>query len=208
MGVARAIVAVILVAVAASPLVGGTFAGSSAAPVVYADSPSTTYVVTYGKPEKDKERKDKNREDEDDEDERGNRQQTEEERQKEKDQQSKDDDLPRNPTSALNTDNFQLEGQVISLNCDLAPKQIGIRTVDGEVMLYQGPRDTVNRIDRLYCGDLMVGDYIFVHEAQKRDEQNYDAFYISCQQEREEGDDNTNDNDDDVDPNCVHIWNR
>ena len=54
----------------------------------------------------------------------------------------------------------------------------------------------------------MVGDYVFVHEADKRNEMAYDAYYISCQQEREEGPDNTNDNDDDVDPNCVHIWNR
>ena len=83
-----------------------------------------------------------------------------------------------------------------------------IHTVDGDATLFQGPRDPVNRIDRLYCGDLMVGDYVFVHEADKRNEMAYDAYYISCQQEREEGPDNTNDNDDDVDPNCVHIWNR
>ena len=63
-------------------------------------------------------------------------------------------------------------------------------------------------VDRLYCGDLQVGDYVFVHEAEKRNELAYDAYYISCQQEREEGPDNTNDNEDDVDPNCGHIWSR
>ena len=73
--------------------------------------------------------------------------------------------------------------------------------------LYQGPRDSNrnNRSDRLYCGDLMVGDYIFVQEAAKRTEQAYDAYYISCEQDRNEGPDNSNDNDDDIDPNCTHI---
>ena len=107
-------------------------------------------------------------------------------------------------------DNFELEGNVVRLNCDVQPKEIVITTVDGEATLYQGPRDTDrnNRSDRLYCGDLIVGDYIFVQEAAKRDEHAYDAYYISCQQEREEGPDNTNDNADDVDPNCTHIFSR
>ena len=208
MGLARAIVVIVLIAVAASPLISGTFSGGPSAPVVYADSSSASLIIVRDKGDRDREKKDKNRADEDDEDERGHRQQTEDERRKEKDQQSKDDDLPRNPTDALGKDNFELEGQVISLNCEASPKEIGIRTLDGEAMLYQGPRDAQNRVDRLYCGDLVVGDYIFVHEAHKRDEKSYDAYYISCQQEREEDDDNTNDNSDDVDPNCAYIWAR
>ena len=94
------------------------------------------------------------------------------------------------------------------MNCHAQPKEIVITTLDGEATLYQGPRDAQNRIDRLYCGDLIVGDYVFVQEAQKRSEQAYDAYYISCQKEREEGPDNTNDNADDIDPNCTHIWHR
>lgn len=203
MGIVRAIAALVLIAVAASPMVSGRLGTGTDVPSVYADS---SVVAVQGKTDRDREKKEKNRADEDDEDERGNRQLTEEEEREAKEQEERDDDSPRNPTNTLGLDNFQLEGQVVSLNCEAQPKEIVIRTVDGEATLYQGPRDEVNRIDRLYCGDLLVGDYVFVHEADKRSEMAYNASYISCQQEREEGPDNTNDNEDDVDPNCVYIW--
>src|SRR5262249_46970806 len=140
-----------------------------------------------------------------DEDSKGNRIKTADEKKEEKDQLQKDNDLPRVTTNASSKDNYELEGNVVRLNCDAAPKEIVITTVDGEATLYQGPRDTNrnNRSDRLYCGDLVVGDYIFVHEAEKRNEQQYDAYYISCEQDRQEGPDNTNDNEDDIDPNCT-----
>ncbi|MFN8636366.1 MAG: hypothetical protein U0893_21155 [Chloroflexota bacterium] len=206
MGVARALVVVVLIALATSPLVSGTFNVGSAVPSVYADSPSSSLVIVRDKNDKDQDRKNKNRDS--DEDSRGNRIKTRDEQKEEKDQQSKDDDQPRTPTNTLARDNFELEGQVVALNCDANPKEITIHTVDGDAKLFQGPRDPHSRIDRLYCGDLLVGDYIFVQEAQKRNEQEYDAFYISCQKDRQEGDDNSNDNDDDVDPNCQHIWHR
>jgi hypothetical protein len=205
MGMVRALVAIVLIAVAASPIVSGRLGTSTDVPSVYADS---SQLVVRGKQEKDQDKKDKNKADEDDEDEKGHRKPTEQERRDAKDEEEKEDDSPRVTTNTLATDNFQLEGQVVSLNCEAQPKEIVIRTVDGESTLYQGPREPVNRIDRLYCGDLVIGDYVFVQEAQKRSEQAYDAYYISCQQEREEGPDNTNDNSDDVDPNCAHIWGR
>lgn len=205
MGIVRALAALVVIAVAISPLAGLGSAPSAEVPSVYADA---SQIQIRDREDKDRERKEKNRADEDDEDERGNRRQTEEERDEEREQQERDDDSPRTPTNAYAADNFQLEGHVTRLNCEAQPKEIVIRTLDGEATLYQGPRDPVNRIDRLYCGDLAVGDYIFVHEAHKRSEQSYDAYYLSCQQEREEGPDNTNDNEDDVDPNCRHIWNR
>ncbi len=205
MGIVRALVALVLIAVAASPMLSGRLGTGTDVPSVYADSSA---ISIYDKNDRDREKKEKNREDEDDEDEKGNRRLTEEEEQEAKDQEERDDDTPRNPTNTLGLDNFQLEGQVVSLNCEVQPKEIVIRTVDGEATLLQGPRDAVNRKDRLYCGDLLVGDYVFVHEAEKKSEMAYHAFYISCQQEREEGPDNTNDNSDDVDPNCVHIWAR
>jgi len=205
MGLVRALVALVLIAVAASPMLSGRLWTSTDVPSVYADSSA---ISVYDKNDRDREKKEKNREDEDDEDEKGNRKPTEEERREAKDQDEIKDDSPRNPTNTLGLDNFQLEGQVVSLNCDVQPKEIVIKTVDGDATLFQGPRDAVNRIDRLYCGDLMVGDYIFVHEADKKSEMAYYAFYISCQQEREEGPDNTNDNDGDEDPNCTHIWSR
>lgn len=206
MSMLRVLVLVTLIAVAASPLaVNGLPAGTDV-PSVYAEA---TGLGVYQKhPDRDKDKKDKNRADQDDEDERGNRQPTQEEKNKEKDQLQKDNDLPRNSTNAYAVDNFELQGNVVRLNCETSPKEIEITTLDGKATLFQGPRDKVNRIDRLYCGDLRVGDYIFVQEAQKRSEEAYDAYYISCQQEREEGPDNTNDNEDDIDPNCVHIWNR
>jgi hypothetical protein len=206
MGMVRAIVAIVLIAVAASPIVNGSFGASSDVPSVYAADWSP--FATRDKNDRDRETKEKNRDDEDDEDEKGHRKPTEEERREAKDEQEKEDDSARVTTNTLGLDNYQLEGNVVGLNCDIQPKEIVITTVDGEAKLFQGPRDTVNRIDRLYCGDLVVGDYVFVQEAQKRNEKEYDAFYISCQQEREEGPDNTNDNDDDVDPNCAHIWGR
>jgi len=203
MGIVRALVALALIAVAASPLVSGRLGTSTDVPSVYADSSVTSIL---DKKDRDDEKKEKNRTS--DEDEKGNREKTRDERREEKEQEEIKDDSARNTTNTLAIDNFQLEGQVVSLNCDVQPKEIVIRTVDGEATLYQGPREAVNRIDRLYCGDLMPGDYVFVHEAEKRSELAYDAYYISCQQEREEGPDNTNDNDDDVDPNCAHIWGR
>lgn len=203
MGIVRALVALVLIAVAASPMLSGKLGTSTDVPSVYADS---SVITTYDKNDRDREKKEENRRR--DEDDRGNREKTAEEKREEKEQEEADDDAPRNPTNTLGLDNFQLEGQVVSLNCEVQPKEIVIRTVDGEATLYQGPRDAVNRIDRLYCGDLVVGDYIFVQEAEKKSEMAYYATYISCQQEREEGPDNTNDNDDDVDPNCAHIWGR
>ncbi len=203
MGVVRAIVAIVLIAVAASPLVSGGFLTSSDVPMVYADG---SRLVVQGKQDKDKEKKDQNRDS--DEDERGNRIKNEEERRAEKDNEEEEDDSPRVTTNASPLDTFQIEGWVLALRCDAEPKQIDINTVDGPATLFQGQRDENNRIDRLYCGDLIVGDYVFVHEAAKRTEQAYDAYYISCQQERDEGPDNTNDNDDDVDPNCTRIWAR
>jgi hypothetical protein len=203
MGMVRALVAIVLIAVAASPIFSGRFGTSTDVPSVYADS---SVITVRDKNDRDREKKEENRSR--DEDDKGNREKTADEKRQEKDNEEEDDDSPRNPTNTLALDNFQLEGNVIALNCDAQPKEIVITTVDGEATLFQGPRDLVNRIDRLYCGDLIVGDYIFVQEAQKRDERAYDAFYISCQQEREEGPDNTNDNEDDIDPNCAHIWGR
>ncbi|MGE3270086.1 MAG: hypothetical protein AB7P40_15145 [Chloroflexota bacterium] len=202
MGVVRALVAIIVIAVAASPLVSGSLWGGSSVPAVYADAGQI--VLRDKKQDKDRERKDQNRDS--DEDERGNRERTEAERKSDKDNEEEDDDSPRVVTNTYAEDNYALEGHVIALNCEADPKEIVIHTLDGDATLFQGPRDEQNRIDRLYCGDLLVGDYVFVHEAMKRNEMAYDAFYISCQQEREEGPDNTNDNDDDVDPNCTHIW--
>jgi hypothetical protein len=204
MGVVRALVAVVVIAVAASPLFSGWVGTSSDAPSVYAYSSITSVRGRHD--EKDQDKKDKNSSS--DEDSKGNRIKTQDEKKDEKKQEEKDDDSARNDTHALSVDNLELEGNVVSQNCDVQPKQIVITTVDGPATLYQGPRDTENRTDRLYCGDLIVGDYIFVHEAQKRNEQEYDAYYISCEQEREEGPDNTNDNEDDIDPNCTHIFNR
>ena len=203
MGFVRALVALVLIAVAASPMLSGRLGTGTDVPSVYAASSATSLL---DKNDRDREKKEENRQR--DEDEKGRREKTAEEKREEKEQEEVKDDSPRNPTNTLALDNFQLEGQVVSLNCEVQPKEIVIRTVDGEATLFQGPRDPVNRIDRLYCGDLMVGDYIFVHEGEKRNEMAYDAYYISCQQEREEGPDNTNDNDDVVDPNCAHIWGR
>lgn len=202
MGIVRALVAIILVAVAASPLVGGGWSNTELS-TAYADAGQ---LVVRDKQDRDREKKDRNRNS--DEDEKGNRERTREERRSDKDNEEENDDSPRVVTNTYSEDNYALEGQVIALNCGVEPKEIQIRTLDGEAMLFHGPRDEQNRIDRLYCGDLVVGDYVFVHEAMKRNEAVYDAFYISCQKEREEGDDNTNDNDDDVDPNCTHIWSR
>lgn len=203
MGVVRALVAIVLIAVAASPLIGGGSWIDTSVPSVYAAS---SPLLTQDKQEKDREKKDQNRNS--DEDAKGNRERTREERRSDKDNLEEDDDAPRVVTNTYAEDNYALEGHVLSLNCDALPKEIVIRTLDGEARLFQGPRDAQSRIDRLYCGDLVVGDYVFVHEAMKRDEFTYDAFYISCQKERDEGPDNTNDNDDDVDPNCKHIWGR
>jgi hypothetical protein len=203
MGLVRALVALVLVAVAASPMLSGRLGTGSDVPSVYADS---SVLSTYDKQEKDNKRKEENRNR--DEDEKGRREKTAEEEKKEKQQEEKDDDSPRNDTNALSLDNFELEGTVVALNCDAQPKEIVINTLDGEATLFAGPRETENRTDRLYCGDLIVGDYIFIHDGLKVNEKAYEAYYISCQQEREEGPDNTNDNEDDIDPNCTHIFAR
>lgn len=205
MGIVRALVVIVIIAVAASPLISSRLGTSTDVPSVYAESYSLT---VRDKQERDKEKKDRNASS--DEDDKGRRIKTNEEKKEDKKQEEKDDDAPRNDTNASARDNYELEGNVVRLNCDIQPKEIVITTVDGEATLFQGPRDTDmnNRTDRLYCGDLIAGDYVFVHEAQKRTEQAYDAYYISCQQEREEGPDNTNDNSDDVDPNCQHIFGR
>lgn len=203
MGIVRALVALVVIAIAVSPLVSGRPSESGGSAAVYA---AGEIIFVQDRKDKDNEKKEENRQR--DEDSRGNREKTREEKDREKDEKQRENDLPRTTTNAGSLDNFQLEGQVQALNCGVEPKEIVIRTVDGDATLYQGPRDPVNRIDRLYCGDLVVGDYVFVQEAAKRNEGAYDAYYISCQQEREEGPDNTNDNDDDVDPNCTHIWNH
>ena len=205
MGFVRALVAIVLIAVAASPLVSSKLGASSDVPAVYAASYS---LSLRDKNDRDREKKEKNASS--DEDSKGNRIKSKDEKKEEKKQDEKDDDSPRNDTNALAVDNYELEGNVVRLNCDAQPKEIVITTVDGEATLFQGPRDSGrnNRSDRLYCGDLIVGDYVFVHEAAKRTEQAYDAYYISCEQDRQEGPDNTNDNSDDVDPNCVHIFGR
>jgi len=204
MGVVRALVLILLIAVAASPLISGRLGTSTGVPAVYADSVS--FGVRGRHDERDKDKKDQNSSS--DEDSRGNRIKTADEKKADKEQQQKDNDLPRNDTNTLARDNFELEGNVVRLNCDAQPKEIVITTVDGEATLYQGPRDTNrnNRSDRLYCGDLIAGDYVFVHEAVKRDEHAYDAYYMSCEKDRHEGPDNSNDNSDDIDPNCQHIF--
>ncbi|MCC7370490.1 MAG: hypothetical protein IT306_18850 [Chloroflexi bacterium] len=204
MGFVRALVAIVVIAVAASPLLGTGAWTQSDVPTVYADAGQIS--LRDKKQDKDNEKKDKNRNS--DEDEKGNRERTREERRSDKDNEEEDDDSPRVVTNTYSEDNYALEGLVVALKCDTDPKEIVIRTVDGEATLFQGPRDEHNRIDRLYCGDLIVGDYVFVHEAMKRNESAYDAFYISCQKDRDEGDDNSNDNDGDTDPNCTHIWSR
>ena len=203
MGVVRALVAIVIITVAASPLVSGKLGFSSDVPSVYADASS---ITLRDKKEKDEDRKRQNRDS--DEDERGNRERTREERKSDKDNLEEDDDSPRTTTNALSEDNFAIEGWVVAINCGIEPKEITINTVDGEAVLFQAPRETENRRDRLYCGDLIVGDYVFVHEAHKRNEQAYDAYYMSCQQDRQEGPDNTNDNEDEIDPNCRLIWSR
>lgn len=204
MGFVRALVAIVLIAVAASPLLSNGGWTRSDVPAVYADAGQI--IVRDKKQDKDNEKKDKNRNS--DEDSRGNRERTREERRSDKDNLEEDDDAPRVVTNTYSEDNYALEGNVVALRCDSQPKEIVIRTIDGEATLFQAPRDDHNRIDRLYCGDLVVGDYVFVHEAMKRNEGAYDAFYISCQKDRQEGPDNTNDNEGDTDPNCTHIWGR
>jgi len=203
MGIVRAIVAILLIAVAASPLVSGRYGTSTYIPAAYA---SSSQFVVRDKQERDKEKKDQNSSS--DEDSKGNRIKTADEKKKDKEQEQKDNDLPRNDTNAQGSSDFELEGNVVRLNCDAQPKEIVITTVDGEATLYQGPRDIDNRVDRLYCGDLLVGDYIFVHDGAKRNEHAYDAYYISCEKEQQEGPDNSNDNEDDIDPNCTHIFHR
>ena len=138
MGIVRAIVALVLIAVAASPMLSGGFGTSSDVPSVHAASSVTSLL---DKNDRDREKKEKNRQR--DEDEKGNREKTAEEKREEKEQEEAKDDSPRNPTNTLALDNFQLEGQVVSLNCEIQPKEIVIHTVDGDATLFQGPRDPV-----------------------------------------------------------------
>jgi len=206
MGLVRAFVVVIVVAVAASPLAGAWLNSGPDVGSVYAQADQT--VVLGRHDENDKDKKDKNRETSNDEDSHSNAPKFGDDKKKDKDQQQRDDDVPRNPTNTYARDNFELEGNVVRLNCDAKPPEIAITTLDGEATLYQGPKDKNGRADRVYCGELMVGDYVFVHEAQKRNEQAYDAYYISCQKEIQEGPDDENANEDNTDPNCLHIWFR
>lgn len=206
MGVVRALVAILVIAVAASPLFGGSWS-TSGVPSVFADAGQL--VVRDRKPERDREKKDQNRNS--DEDKKGNRERTEAERKSDKDNAEEDDANfdPRQATNTYGPDNYILQGQVIGLNCEAQPKQIMIHTLDGDATLFSGPRDTPknNFTDRVYCGDLIVGDYIYVQKSMKRDEGAYDAYYMSCQERWDESPDNENDNHH-VDPNCTHIWNR
>ena len=72
MGIVRALVVIVIIAVAASPLVSGRFGTSSDVPAVYAESFS---IVVRDKQERDKEKKDKNSSS--DEDDKGRRIKTE-----------------------------------------------------------------------------------------------------------------------------------
>jgi hypothetical protein len=206
MGVVRALVAIIVVAVAASPLFGGVWSTSDV-PSVYAAAGQL--VVQDRKPERDREKKDQNRNS--DEDEKGNRERTREERRSDKDNEEDHDSnfTPSQATNAYGPDNYVLQGQVIGLNCEAQPKQIMIHTLDGDATLFSGPRDTPknNLTDRVYCGDLIVGDYVYVQKAMKVNEAAYEAYYISCQERWDESPDNENDNFH-VDPNCTQIWSR
>jgi hypothetical protein len=206
MGLVRAFAVVAMVAVAASPLVGGWMSWGVDASTAFAESDQLTVRGRHD--EKDDDKKNKNRETQDDEDSHSNAPKFGNDRKK--DQQNENDraDLPRDDTNAYAKDNYELEGNVVGLNCDASPKQIMITTLDGQATLYEGPKDGNGRADRLHCGELMTGDYVFVHDAQKRNEQEYDAYYISCQQQKQESPDNSNDNEGDTDPNCLHIWYR
>jgi hypothetical protein len=206
MGVVRALVAIIVIAVAASPLFGGVWSRSEVQ-AVYADAGQI--IVRDKKTDKDNEKKDQNRNS--DEDSKGNRERTREERRSDKDNEEENDGkfTPGQATNTYGQDNYALQGQVVGLNCDAQPKQITIHTIDGDAILYSGPRDTDrnNFTDRVYCGDLIVGDYVYVQKSMKRDEGGYDAYYISCQERWDESPDNENDNTH-VDPNCTHIMHR
>jgi hypothetical protein len=206
MGVVRALVAILVIAVAASPLFGGVWSKSDV-PSVYADAGDL--VVRDKKQDKDNEKKDQNRNS--DEDKKGNRERTPAERKSDKDNEEEHDSNfnPNQATNTYNEDNYVLQGQVIGLNCDAQPKQIMIHTLDGDATLFAGPRDTPknNFTDRVYCGDLIVGDYVYVQKAMKVNEGAYEAYYISCQERWDESPDNENDNHH-VDPNCTQIWSR
>jgi hypothetical protein len=206
MGLIRTLVIVVLIAVAASPLAGGWFSQGERISPAYAQDDLT--IVRGRHDEQDKDKKDKNRETQDDEDSHSNAPKFGNDRKDHNENEPSPADLPRDVTNTYAKDNYELEGNVVVLNCAVSPKEITITTLDGPAVLYQGPKDGNGRADRLDCGELMVGDYVFVHEAQKRNEQQYDAYYISCQQQRQEGPDNSNDNDDTTDPNCLHIWYR
>jgi hypothetical protein len=206
MGLVRTLVVVVLIAVAASPIVGGWFSQSEPISPAYAQDDLT--IVRGRHDETDKDKKDKNRQTQDDEDSHSNAPTFGNDRKKDQKNENSPADKPRDVTNTYAKDNYELEGNVVALKCDAAPPEVTITTLDGQAVLYQGPKDGNGRADRLYCGELMVGDYVFVHEAQKRNEQAYDAYYISCQQQRQEGPDNSNENEDKTDPNCLHIWNR
>lgn len=206
MGLVRALVVMVIIVVATSPFIGGWLRQGEPVSPAYAAGDLT--IVRGRHDEKDKDKKDNNRQTQDDEDRHSNAPKFGADRKKDRENENSPADLPRNDTNTYAKDNFELEGNVVALNCDATPKQITITTLDGQAVLYQGPKDHNGRADRVYCGELQVGDYVFVHDAQKRNEQEYDAYYISCQQQKQEGPDNSNDNEGDTDPNCLHIWYR
>ena len=207
MGFVRALVVILLIAVAASPLVSGRLGASTDVPAVYASSdafgvrgdkqregqgkegpeqprPMRTPGATASRPTK--------------------RRRTTRSRSRRTTTRRATTPMPSRGTTT------SWRGTSSGSTAMSSRRRSSSRRLMARRRLYQGPRESArnNRSDRLYCGDLIAGDYVFVHEAQKRTEQAYDAYYISCQQEREEGPDNSNDNSDDVDPNCVHIFGR
>jgi hypothetical protein len=126
-----------------------------------------------------------------------------------------DDQKNAERTSLGAMNQFELQGFVTALNCEAQPKEITITTVDGSVLLRhmidknRGDYDHSTRVDLLKCGDLAVGDYLFVQEAEKQNEHLYDAFILSCTAKRDdERRNNSNDNDEIDDPNCRLILGR
>ncbi|MFN8521724.1 MAG: hypothetical protein U0821_01285 [Chloroflexota bacterium] len=118
-------------------------------------------------------------------------------------------------TNVLPLSDYEIQGYVTSLDCSVAPKLMVIRTLDGLVNSFQmiDPRDKEykkeRRVDLLRCGDLAVGDYVFIQEAEKINEGLYNAFHISCTGKRDdERRNNSNDNDEIDDPNCRYILSR
>src|SRR3954453_21603918 len=86
MGVVRALVVIVVIAVAASPLISGWFGTNTEVGTAYADSSS--FGVRAKHDERDKDKKDQNSSS--DEDSKGNRIKTQEERKADKKQEEKD----------------------------------------------------------------------------------------------------------------------